>query len=119
MPRKKLDSPADIVERKKEHTKQIRGILSDSRLLPNRRLLAELVSLYLDAKKDDDRMLFRMLIIRQFIETNKKVNWNDVDDPGPIEQIGRDDREAAASMKSIWADIESVLKPKEATDAAS
>lgn len=90
---------------------QLRGIMSDVRISPNRRLLAELIALYLDAKSNEDRAIFRMLLIVTYGDS-KRINWIDNADPTPG-PTSRSDAEAGTMLKDVMASLTDRVTPKE------
>lgn len=115
MPRKKPDNN-DLVIRQKEHDKQLLSIMQDVRLHPNRRLLAEMLSLCLDAKIGAPRDLLVSILVANFGSPDK-LRWTDKESGLPAERFptGRE-TEATDQMRSIF---DTVLNLPETQDATS
>lgn len=91
-----------------KHQSQCNKILrlADERLSGDRRVLIELVSLYLDSEGPEKEM-FRLLLMSEFLISPKKLSLriNNPNDPITHEKIGSLERDNTQELKSVIEDI--------------
>lgn len=90
----------------KFHKTVLNRIIADERLMPNRKLLAELIRMYIDAT-GDDKLLMKTIILGEFVNKNglklydneDTANTNKTGDRTATEQV------AAARVKDVMSSI--------------
>ncbi len=76
-------------------------ILADERLQPNRKLLAELIVLYLDSDGPEEKELFSDLL--RSVYTKRGVDWNDSEDVAePVDSLTK---KASDSIRNILGNL--------------
>jgi hypothetical protein len=90
----------------KYHKTILNKILADERLMPNRKLLAGLVKLYLDST-GDDKHLFKTIILGEFLNNNGIKLYDSMDTsqnnkPGDRTLV---EQAASANIKSVMSGI--------------
>lgn len=80
------------IQRLKIHRTVMNKLAVDETLGANRRMLVELLSLWMDAEDESEKILIRSVIEGQYGSTPRRIKWADNDDPAapvPPEEADR------------------------------
>ena len=97
-----------------KHIGVLNKILKDDRLSPNRRMLAEMLRLWLDADDKNEKAILLQLIVANF-GSSQKVYWLDKTDDGKPKQFPQNsmDIKAAEALKKYFEAMERGEEPPE------
>jgi hypothetical protein len=90
----------------KYHKTMLNKVLADERLMPNRKLLASLVKMYLDSTADD-KAFFKTIILGEFINKNG-LKLYDTEDTAQTNKPGDKtlvEQAASANIKNVMTNI--------------
>ena len=90
----------------KYHKTILNKIILDERLLPNRKLLAELLKMYIDST-GDDKLLLKTIILGEFVNRNG-LKLYDTEDAAQTNKPGdrtATEQVAAARVKDVMSNI--------------
>jgi hypothetical protein len=90
----------------KYHKTMLNKILADERLMPNRKLLAGLIKMFLDST-GDDKALFKTIILGEFLNKNG-LKLYDTEDTAQTNKPGDRsfvEQAASANIKSVMSGI--------------
>jgi hypothetical protein len=89
------------MRRDKKHTRTLSMIVRDERLSPHRRLLGELLFLWVDAETEEEKkMLFE--VIRAQYGSPKKTLWGE-DKDSQVKKLSEAEETATAALKDFFA----------------
>jgi hypothetical protein len=89
------------MQRKREHRIVLNRLLRDERISPNRSLLAEVLSMWLDAESDEEKAFVQDLI-KNVWANPKRVRWIDEDDPQEEANRTNLEQEARDKIKDVF-----------------
>lgn len=85
-----------------KHKTVLHRILKDERLSPNKRLLGEMLYLWLDVDDPENKKEI-MSLIQATYGSPRRVLWKDGDSPQLIPSLSKIEAEAQASLKEFFA----------------
>ena len=97
------------MQRVTKHKTVLNKILRDERLSPNRRLLGEMLALWLDSQDKDEKATILKLIEANF-GSPKRTLWGEGNSPELKTSLGQIEAEATAALKEYFEQV------KEAAD---
>lgn len=83
----------------KQHKTNLNHLMKMETLAPSRRQLAQMLTLWLDAKTDRDRNVIEALLLQVWRGSSK---WKEMDDPADPTGPTKAEREADVKLQSAW-----------------
>lgn len=92
------------IGRLREHRIVLNKLLRDDRISPNRRLLAQLLAMMLDANTEEDRQFLKTLMLESFAPGRRATKWTDDEDPAG-ESNSLLDQQSGSEINSVFDQV--------------